>query len=263
MKPVYCFIDDSEFELKLMKDVIASSEPGVEFICAETYDKCRDELNRKGRYPALFILDLYGNTGELKEDDIPSIETLRAKSAEIGYLDSIYNGLDSFSGQAKAQEYLKRLFRVVKDWRDVHTEVFTAMGHSIDFGLKNLKRARKDFPFTPCVFYTRKSTIDDAVALFDLKPEGLMLKPTGPSGSDIPEYTAEKAPELIGKWKEILGNHIFLLLEEFTDGQIQADGDNFDSDTVEELIELLSADEDMNIARFADALRAIMEYLEE
>ena len=59
-KPVYCFIDDSPFELKLFKDVIETRYPDINFIYANTYDECHRQLEELSLYPSLFILDLYG-----------------------------------------------------------------------------------------------------------------------------------------------------------------------------------------------------------
>lgn len=82
-RPVYCFIDDSPFELELFKDVIEIRFPGILFIYASTYAECHSQLDKQKLYPSLFIVDLYGCDGQLTNVNIPQKEMLEAQIANM------------------------------------------------------------------------------------------------------------------------------------------------------------------------------------
>ena len=58
MRPIFCFIDDSPFELEVFSRNIVPAAPEIEFILGSTYKQIQTEL--EDRYPVLFLLDLYG-----------------------------------------------------------------------------------------------------------------------------------------------------------------------------------------------------------
>lgn len=59
MRPIYCFIDDSSFEIALFQDLFPKEIPGIEFVCASSFHGCKMILEKRSVYPSLFILDLY------------------------------------------------------------------------------------------------------------------------------------------------------------------------------------------------------------
>ena len=81
-------------------------------------------------------------------------------------IETVYEGLENFQGD-RTNEYLKRLFTIVDSWRNVFEEVCDRIGQNRKYGLSNLRQARKWYPGVPAVFYTRKSLINDAVAIFE------------------------------------------------------------------------------------------------
>ena len=85
-KPVYCFIDDSPFELKLFKDVIESRFPGIHFVYAGTFTECENQLISLKLFPSLFILDLYGREGLQENVCIPQKELLEVQIDKIPWL---------------------------------------------------------------------------------------------------------------------------------------------------------------------------------
>lgn len=115
----------------------------------------------------------------------------------------MYRGLDDFEGDL-INEYLKRLFSVVDSWRSLFEEVCARIGQNGKYGLSNLRLARAHYPGVPAVFYTRKSLITDAVAMFKAGADGLFIKPTGRSDSDTRHLTREYAPELVGQLMQIV-----------------------------------------------------------
>ncbi|MBW1779117.1 MAG: hypothetical protein JRL30_00065 [Deltaproteobacteria bacterium] len=202
MKPIICFIDDSKFEHDLVQHEIATSAPDLEFVQAYTFDEAVDRLD--ARMPALFLLDLWGQDKDVLEPSLTSKEELKKKVADFPTLDHIYAGLDSFEGDLH-NEYLKRFFSIVDCWRSLFEDVCNRVGQNRKYGLFNLRQARLHYPGTPAVFYTRKSLISDAVAMFREGADGLFIKPTGLDDNDTRRLTRTYAPRLVNDLREIMG----------------------------------------------------------
>jgi len=200
MPPVFCFIDDSAFELDVFQRCIVPAATHVEFVLGSTYDQVRTVL--KERYPAAFILDLYGRDPELPASSLPTRRELETEIAQIPSLDQVYQNLNDFAGD-KVNEYLKRLFHVADAWRQLFSRVFQKAGQNIRYGLGNLARVRQEYPAAAAVAYTRKSMIYDAVEALAHGVEGLSLKPDGPTDEDIYRVTTLAAPALIQQWSSL------------------------------------------------------------
>jgi len=201
MKKIICFIDDSKFEHDLVRDEIASHEPGVEFVQAYTFEETRDILGTK--VPDLFLLDLWGKDEDVREPYITPKEELERKIAGFPTLDHVYRGLEDFKGDV-INEYLKRLFTMIDSWRSLFEEACSRVGQNRKYGLSNLRQSRKHYPGVPVVFYTRKSLISDAVAMFEAGADGLFIKPTGYNDAETRRLTREYAPELVNALREIM-----------------------------------------------------------
>ncbi len=202
MKPIVCFIDDSRFEHDLVCHEIAPVATDLEFLQAYTFDEAVDRLNH--RVPALFLLDLWGQDPEVFRPYLTSIDELRTRVAGFPTLEHVYEGLNEFEGDLN-NEYLKRLFAVVDCWRNLFEDVCNRIGQNRKYGLANLGQARQHYPETPAVFYTRKSLIHDAVAMFKAGANGLFIKPTGSSDTDTRGLTRAYAPRLLDDLRTIMG----------------------------------------------------------
>jgi DNA-binding response OmpR family regulator len=205
MKPIICFIDDSRFEHDLVHNEIALSAPELEFVQAYTFEEAREKLGTKT--PALFLLDLWGKDEDVRDPHISPIEDLKRKITNFPSLDDVYKGLEGFKGDV-ANEYLKRLFTIVDGWRTLFERVCDRIGQNRKYGLWNLLQVRKNYPGIPAVFYTRKSLINDAVAMFKARADGLFIKPTGSNDAETRRLTREYAPQLIGELKKIKDSKI-------------------------------------------------------
>lgn len=194
MRPVICFIDDSDFEHELVRQEIAPQADRYAFIQAATFDEAVELLGLNS--PALFLLDLWGQDPDVADPVITPKETLLEEAARIPDLNSVFHGLDEFPGD-RNNEYLKRLFRIVDGWRTLFEGACARVGQNRKYGLANLRRARERFPGVPAVFYTRKSLISDAVAMFRAGCEGLFIKPTGRNDEETRRLTREYAPKLL------------------------------------------------------------------
>lgn len=201
MKQIICFIDDSHFEHELVKDEIAPADNNLEFVQAYTFEEAKDILG--DRIPGLFLLDLWGQDMGVPHPYITPIEELEEMAARINSLDDVYDGLDTFKGD-RANEYLKRLFSIVNGWRSLFENACSNIGQNNKYGIKNIKSVRAEYPGIPAVFYTRKSMINDAVAIFRAGADGLFIKPTGKNNDETRRITREYAPELISSLKKII-----------------------------------------------------------
>ena len=203
MKHIICFIDDSEFEHNLVRKQIAPLVPDMEFVQTFTFDKVKDELGT--RSPALFLLDLWGQDESVTVPYISPKEEIKKKIADFPTLDYVYKGLDDFEGDVY-NEYLKRIFSIVDCWRSLFENICSQIGQNGKYGLSNLKGARANYPNTPAVFYTRKSLIRDAVAVFKAGADGLFIKPTGTNDDETRRLTREYAPELARELRQIIAS---------------------------------------------------------
>lgn len=201
MKPVICFIDDSGFEHALVRNEIAPCAADFEFIQTYTFAEVMEEL--ESEVPALFLLDLWGKDESVREPYLTPKEELKKKISRFSTLDHVYEGLDTLKGDV-TNEYLKRLFAIVDSWRSLFEEVCARIGQNGKYGLSNLREARRHYPGVPAVFYTRKSMISDAVAMFKAGADGLFIKPTGSSDAETRRLTREYAPQLISELKKII-----------------------------------------------------------
>jgi len=130
-------------------------------------------------------------------------EELKRKAADFPTMDQVYGGLDSFQGDIN-NEFLKRLFAIVNCWRTLFEDVCDRIGQNRKYGLFNLQQARLHYPQIPAVFYTRKSLINDAVAMFKAGADGLFIKPTGLNDDDTRRLTREYAPSLLSDLRNIM-----------------------------------------------------------
>lgn len=128
-KPVLCFIDDDQVEVDVFKNVFGDGDEFV--VLAETSQvKLAEELQKLGRQPNLFVLDMYFPLGkESTEDEKKKMIELKTKVNQA---------------QKELADYLD------------------SIGQSRLGGIKLLKNIRHDFPGVPIVFYTRKGTLEDA-----------------------------------------------------------------------------------------------------
>ncbi len=233
-KPVYCFIDDSPFELKLFKDVIGNRYSGIQFVYAGTYDECHRQLDELKRYPSLFILDLYGREGLQENVCIPQKDLLEAQIEKIPNLNVAYDGLEKYNydKNLQANEFLKRLFSILNEWRNLFSAQCASLDQGSRFGINNLLRVRQNYPSATAVMYTRKGLFTDAVILSRHKCDGIFIKPPGTTDEDIYAETEKQAESLMGNWNECVRNSYCMLLQKL----------NNQEEAPHKLAELLSRD---------------------
>ena len=233
-KPVYCLIDDSPFELKLFKDVFGNRYSGIQFVYAGTYDECNRQLDELKRYPTLFILDLYGREGLQDNVCIPRKDLLEARIEKIPNLNAAYDGLEQYNcdKNLQANEFLKRLFSILNEWRNIFSAQCSSLNQGSRFGINNLLRVRQNYPTATAVMYTRKGLFTDAVILSRHKCDGIFIKPPGTTDEDIYAETGKQAENLMDNWNKCVKNSYSLFLQKL----------DTHKKTLHKLAELLSRD---------------------
>ena len=202
---IICFIDDSDFEHDLVLNEIAPCAPGLDFVQAHTFEEAREILGK--RIPILFLLDLWGQDPDVDQPYLTPKEELKEIQSRFNSLDQVYEGLEDYRGD-RNNEYLKRLFTIVHSWRTMFETACDRIGQNRKYGLANLKQVRSYYPGIPAVFYTRKSLINDAVAMIRAGTDGLFIKPTGNKDSETRRLTREYATELIEALSSIVDSGI-------------------------------------------------------
>jgi DNA-binding NarL/FixJ family response regulator len=89
------------------------------------------------------------------------------------------------------------LFTIVDAWRNLFETACDRIGQNRKYGLENLRQVRRYYPGVSAVYYTRKSLISDAVAMFQAGADGLFIKPTGTDDAETRLLTRKYAPKLI------------------------------------------------------------------
>ncbi len=198
--PLVCFIDDSPFERRLFLDVFPAAWPEARFVVAESYREARRLLDR--RCPGLWLLDLYGQDPEHPVAPVlPGREELLPLAPDA---EAVWRGFDPTVPDA-ANDYLRRLFRVVAGWQEVFARAARAAGQSRAYGLHNLARALGDCPAVPAVAYTRKAQAGDIVAFLAAGGRGALLKPHAGDDAAIPAATRREAPALVARMRQLMG----------------------------------------------------------
>lgn len=205
MDLIICFIDDSSFEHDLVRREITPSAPGLKFIQAYTFEEAKERLAEK--IPVLFLLDLWGQDITIQEPSLMPKSELEKKISCLQTLETVYEGLGDFQGDL-TNEYLKRVFTIIDGWRNIFEEVCARIGQNRKYGLSNLRQVRTWYPGIPAVFYTRKSVIHDAVAMFEAGADGLFIKPTGIDDPETRFLTRQYAPKLIESLARVIDRHI-------------------------------------------------------
>ncbi len=217
-RPVYCFIDDSPFELKLFKDVIEPHCPGIQFVYASTYDECHRLLDEQGLYPSLFVLDLYGREGVQENVSVPQKELLEVRIDKIPNLNVAYDSLEKYNydKNLQANEFLKRLFSILNEWRNLFSDQCATLDQGSRYGINNLQSVRQNYPSVTAVMYTRKGLFTDTVILSRHNCDGIFIKPPGATDEDIYTETQNQADNLMNGWNKCIQNRYCLLLQKLT-----------------------------------------------
>ncbi|MBI5521981.1 MAG: hypothetical protein HY910_05075 [Desulfarculus sp.] len=193
MPPVFCFIDDAQFELDNFAQNAAPAFARARFVYARTFGEARERL--AGEYPLCFLLDIYGAGPRVSAPRIPDLAELERDLGPGTPLDSLYEGLEQAGAEA-GNLYLRRLYGQVERWQRAFLQAAGDLGQGRAYGLYNLEQARRHYPHAAALGYSRKALYADAVALSLAGAEGLLQKPQGAGDQAIALATRQAAPGL-------------------------------------------------------------------
>jgi hypothetical protein len=164
-EPLFCFIDDAQFELENFKKNAVPAFEGVDFVYASTFDEVQAHL--KERLPLCFLLDIYGSDPDVAELRLPGPEVLAPVLEKPAALNDFYGGLDQ--GGAASPEagntFLRRLYGHVEAWQSAFQQACLSLGQGNAYGLANLAQARALYPWAAALGFSRKALFDDAAAM--------------------------------------------------------------------------------------------------
>ncbi|MBI4800616.1 MAG: hypothetical protein HY794_18150 [Desulfarculus sp.] len=193
MPPVFCFIDDAQFELDNFAQNAAPAFERARFVYARTFDEARAGL--AGEYPLCFLLDIYGAGPPVTAPRIPDPAELEQALGPAADLPSLYEGLEQ-AGPEAGNLYLRRLHGQVERWQRAFLQAAGGLGQGRAYGLHNLEQARLHYPHAAALGYSRKALYADAVAISLAGAEGLLQKPQGGDDQAIALATRQAAPGL-------------------------------------------------------------------
>ncbi len=202
MRPLFCFIDDAEFELDTFNQFAAPAFEGVEFVYAKTFEEARQAL--KGRLPLCFLLDIYGTDPRVVAPQVPKESELAAFLGNTHpALEAVYQGLHG-QGTELGNLFLRRLYAQVDCWQRTFLYAAGLLGQGLGYGLANLEAVRAAFPWAAAIGYTRKSLFADAVKACEAGMDGLLQKPQGRTDDEIAGATKAAGPALAkGAWRAV------------------------------------------------------------
>lgn len=193
MKPIFCLIDDSDFELDNFREHAAPAFKGVEFAYACDFDDAQRKL--EDRRCLCFLLDIYGGTPKQEAGDLPAADQLApalGKGFDIGQL---YSGLEG-EGAERANQFLRRLHARVQEVQSAFSATAQALGQGSAFGLGSLALARQHYPWAAALAYSRKALYADAADMCSAGADGVLQKPQGRDEAEIALATRQSAPSL-------------------------------------------------------------------
>jgi DNA-binding NarL/FixJ family response regulator len=193
MQPIFCFIDDSDFELDNFREHAAPAFKGVEFVYACDFDDAQRKL--EDRRCLCFLLDIYGGSPKQDAGDLPAADQLApalGKGFDIGQL---YSGLEG-EGAERANQFLRRLYGRVQEAQSAFSAAAQALGQSPAFGLGSLALVRQHYPWAAVLAYSRKALYADAADMCSAGADGVLQKPQGRDEAAIALATKQAAPSL-------------------------------------------------------------------
>ncbi|RJX33911.1 MAG: hypothetical protein C4525_08570 [Desulfarculus sp.] len=193
MRPVFCFIDDADFELDTFRENAAEAFQGVEFVYARDFADAQRKL--EGRRCLCFLLDIYGAAPGSEPGELPQAEDLAPALGQGFAVEELYQDLPG-EGSARDNQFLRRLYARVQAAQKAFTRAAIGLGQGPSFGLESLARVREHHPWAATLGYSRKALYGDAAAMCAAGAEGVLQKPQGADDEAIAQATRRAAPGL-------------------------------------------------------------------
>lgn len=202
MKPLFCFIDDADFELENFRQYAVPAFAGVDLVYAKTFAEAQQAL--AGRLPLCFLLDLYGTDPRVIATELPDRAELAAfLGGSPPTIEAAYQGLQG-GGSELGNQFLRQLYAQVDRWQQTFLFAAGLLGQGLGYGLANFEAVRAAFPWAAAVGYTRKSLFADAVRASLAEMDGLLQKPQGRGDDEIAEATKAAGPALAkAAWRAV------------------------------------------------------------
>lgn len=193
MQPIFCFIDDSDFELDNFREHAAPAFQGVEFVYACDFDDAQRKL--EDRRCLCFLLDIYGGSPKQDAGDLPAPDQLAPALGKGFDINQLYSELEG-EGRERANQFLRRLYGRVQEAQSAFSAAAQTLGQSSAFGLGSLALVRQHYPWAAALAYSRKALYTDAADMCSAGADGVLQKPQGRDEAAIALATKQAAPSL-------------------------------------------------------------------
>ncbi len=193
MELIYCFIDDTDFELDNFRAHAAWAFEPVRVVYAKSVDQAQELLQK--RRPLCFLLDLYGTDPACAEPAPPPREELAAALPAPLDLEELYQGVAPGDSEA-GNRFLRRLHGQVQGWQAAFLLACRGLGQGSGYGLANLREVRRRWPWAAALSYSRKALYGEGAAFTLAGGDGVLQKPQGGDEPAIAQATRRQAPEL-------------------------------------------------------------------
>lgn len=209
MKPLFCFIDDADFELDNFREHAAPAFERVDFVYAQTFAGAVRQAD--GRRPMLFLLDILGGSaaGGAQAPDRDELAGLLTGGQD---LDDLYDALGRDPDSAAVNRFLRGLHGRVGRAQAAFDLAAAALGQSPDYGLANLAAARASFPWAAAAAYSRKASYAAAAAMSQAGADAVWQKPQGDDDQAIAKATRKAAPHLAAAAYDLVDRRLCALV---------------------------------------------------
>ncbi|MEW5914082.1 MAG: hypothetical protein AB1814_16115 [Thermodesulfobacteriota bacterium] len=205
MRPVFCFIDDADFELDNFRENAAEAFRGVDFVYAQDFEDAQRQLN--DRRCLCFLLDIYGAEPGYESGELPKAEDLAPALGQGFAAQELYEGLNG-QGSARDNQFLRRLYGRVQAAQEAFSRAAAELGQGPSFGLASLAQVREHHPWAAALGYSRKALYTDAAAMCAAGADGVLQKPPGLDDKAIAQATRQAAEGLASAAFAAVSRHL-------------------------------------------------------
>lgn len=193
MNLVYCFIDDTDFELDNFRAHAAWAFEPVQVVYAKSVDQAQEAL--RDQRPLCFLLDLYGTDPACADPAPPPREEMAGALPAPLDLEELYRGAAPGDSEA-GNRFLRQLYGQVQGWQAAFLLACRSLGQGSGYGLGNLREVRRRWPWAAALSYSRKALYGEGAAFTLAGGDGVLQKPQGGDEQAIAQATRRQAPDL-------------------------------------------------------------------
>lgn len=204
MSALFCFIDDSEFELENFQANAVKAYDRAEFVFATSFGEAAEQIGK--RIPVCFLLDIFGGDPEAKPRLPKPAETVKMMGKPPS-VERLYSNVEKPSPK-EANLLLRRIYAYVNRIQMAFSRAAGMLGQGRHYGLENLAKVRENYPWATAIGYSRKALYADAVAMSMAGADGVLQKPQGDDDDAIAMATRQMSLALARSAYEMIDRRL-------------------------------------------------------